>query len=305
MLIALDVFGTLADPASASAALAQLCGPEAVRVATVWRSKQLEYMFRVTAMGSFPGFSDLTRWALLGALGDLGSMLRLTLPWRAWPTAIGACNRLETCFPRWRTCTGPATSWWRSLWRHGCGWKISRANTGHSYLDLLALRMRACTSRTRVYTSICCAPPAPTPRRRSWSRRILSTSSAVGPSAWVPPGADETPGWFLIHGDLGPTTRSRRCWTCPGWSSRFDAPPAWSSGRPPTGHGSRYVRRQQSGRRWHGSRTRHKHRYRHRYQLARVPLRTDPTKDPSQYAPPSDCDLRSMGRQVVAAAGPV
>jgi hypothetical protein len=192
----------------------------------------------------------------------LGSMLRLTLPWRAWPTAIGACNRLETCFPRWRTCTGPATSWWRSLWRHGCGWKISRANTGHSYLDLLALRMRACTSRTRVYTSICCAPPAPAPRRRSWSRRILSTSSAVGPSAWVPPGADETPGWFLIHGDLGPTTRSRRCWTCPGWSSRFDAPPAWSSGRPPTGHGSRYVRRQQSGRRWHGSRTRHKHRYR-------------------------------------------
>jgi 2-haloacid dehalogenase len=72
MLIALDVFGTLADPASASAALAQLCGPEAVRVATVWRSKQLEYMFRVTAMGSFPGFSDLTRWALLGALGDVG-----------------------------------------------------------------------------------------------------------------------------------------------------------------------------------------------------------------------------------------
>ena len=72
MLIALDVFGTLADPASASAALVQLCGAEAMRVATIWRTKQLEYMFRVTAMGWFPGFSDLTRWALLAALGDVG-----------------------------------------------------------------------------------------------------------------------------------------------------------------------------------------------------------------------------------------
>jgi 2-haloacid dehalogenase len=72
MLIALDVFGTLADPASASAALVRLCGADAIKVATVWRTKQLEYMFRVTAMGSFPAFSDLTRWALLAALDDAG-----------------------------------------------------------------------------------------------------------------------------------------------------------------------------------------------------------------------------------------
>ena len=36
-----------------------------------------------------------------------------------------------------------------------------------------------------------------------------------GSVAWVPRGADATPGWSLIRGDLGPTTRSQRFWTWP------------------------------------------------------------------------------------------
>ena len=64
MLVAFDMFGTLADTASVARELASFCGDMAGGVARTWRDKQLEYMFRVTAMGQFPPFADLTRWGL-------------------------------------------------------------------------------------------------------------------------------------------------------------------------------------------------------------------------------------------------
>jgi 2-haloalkanoic acid dehalogenase type II len=78
VLIAFDVFGTLADPASVARELVGLCGGDAPAggaapsVAAAWRATQLEYMFRATAMGLFPPFADLTRWALQAALDGAG-----------------------------------------------------------------------------------------------------------------------------------------------------------------------------------------------------------------------------------------
>ncbi len=76
MVLAFDMFGTLAETASVTGELAPDCGERAAGVAAAWRRKQLEYMFRVTAMGQFPSFADLTRWSPAGALAESG----LTLP---------------------------------------------------------------------------------------------------------------------------------------------------------------------------------------------------------------------------------
>jgi 2-haloacid dehalogenase len=72
VLLAFDMFGTLADTSSVAAELEPACGDQAGTVAAAWRRKQLEYMFRVTAMGQFPSFADLTRWSLAGALAESG-----------------------------------------------------------------------------------------------------------------------------------------------------------------------------------------------------------------------------------------
>jgi 2-haloacid dehalogenase len=72
MLIALDMFGTLSDTGSVAAELATLCGDDTRDVTRIWRTKQLEYMFRVTAMGQFPSFVELTAWSLTGALNEYG-----------------------------------------------------------------------------------------------------------------------------------------------------------------------------------------------------------------------------------------
>ena len=72
MLVAFDMFGTLADTASVAGELEAVCGDRALDVARIWRAKQLEYMFRVTAMGQFPPFVDLTRWGLTWALDQFG-----------------------------------------------------------------------------------------------------------------------------------------------------------------------------------------------------------------------------------------
>src|SRR6266436_4343510 len=60
VIVAFDMFGTLADTSSVEAELTALCGDRAGGVAATWRTRQLEYMFRVTAMGQFPSFADLT-----------------------------------------------------------------------------------------------------------------------------------------------------------------------------------------------------------------------------------------------------
>src|SRR5258708_32984042 len=70
------MFGTLAETASVTGELAPDCGERAVGVPAAWRRKQLECMFRVTAMGQFPSFADLTRWSLASGLAESG----LTLP---------------------------------------------------------------------------------------------------------------------------------------------------------------------------------------------------------------------------------
>jgi 2-haloacid dehalogenase len=72
VLVAFDMFGTLADTASVARELAPACGDRADLIARTWRDRQLEYMFRVTAMGQFPSFADLTRWGLERALADAG-----------------------------------------------------------------------------------------------------------------------------------------------------------------------------------------------------------------------------------------
>jgi 2-haloacid dehalogenase len=72
MLFAFDMFGTLADPSSVRRELEPLVAGAAGKVAADWRRLQLEYMFRVTAMGQFPDFADLTRWALSAALASQG-----------------------------------------------------------------------------------------------------------------------------------------------------------------------------------------------------------------------------------------
>jgi 2-haloacid dehalogenase len=71
MLVAFDMFGTLADTSGVAGELKLVCGERAVDVARVWRARQLEYMFRVAAMGQFPTFAELTSWGLIGALHEL------------------------------------------------------------------------------------------------------------------------------------------------------------------------------------------------------------------------------------------
>jgi 2-haloacid dehalogenase len=91
VLVAFDMFGTLADTASVTAELTAACGAQAARVAAAWRGRQLEYMFRVTAMGQFPPFADLTRWSLDRALSESG----LTLPPAQVTELAGAYRRLR------------------------------------------------------------------------------------------------------------------------------------------------------------------------------------------------------------------
>ena len=91
MLVAFDMFGTLADTASVISELVPACGDRASEVALAWRGKQLEYMFRVTAMGQFPPFDELTRWGLAAALAESG----FSLPGPQLRTLADAYQRLR------------------------------------------------------------------------------------------------------------------------------------------------------------------------------------------------------------------
>ena len=91
MLVAFDMFGTLADTGSVAGELAPSCGDRADRVALAWRERQLEYMFRVTAMGQFPSFYELTRWSLARALAESG----ITLVPAQLDAVAGAYRRLR------------------------------------------------------------------------------------------------------------------------------------------------------------------------------------------------------------------
>ncbi len=67
-----DMYGTLVDPIRIWTRLKQYVQDEALGIAEVWRQKQLEYSFRLTAMEQYEDFEQLTRKALDYALGAAG-----------------------------------------------------------------------------------------------------------------------------------------------------------------------------------------------------------------------------------------
>jgi 2-haloacid dehalogenase len=75
-VLAFDLYGTLVDPIAISGELAQVLGDSDGReAAQLWRLKQLEYSFRLTAMGHYEDFRLVTSHALDFALASLGASL--------------------------------------------------------------------------------------------------------------------------------------------------------------------------------------------------------------------------------------
>jgi 2-haloacid dehalogenase len=74
--LAFDMYGTLVDPIGITRQLEGYLPEEASNTAEVWRKKQLEYTFRLTAMEKYEDFEQVTRKALDYALAttrqDLG-----------------------------------------------------------------------------------------------------------------------------------------------------------------------------------------------------------------------------------------
>jgi 2-haloacid dehalogenase len=71
-----DMYRTLVDPIRIRKRLEQyLPDEDALRVAEVWRQKQLEYTFRLTAMEKYEDFEWVTRKALDYALQAAGREL--------------------------------------------------------------------------------------------------------------------------------------------------------------------------------------------------------------------------------------
>jgi 2-haloacid dehalogenase len=73
--LAFDLYGTLVDPIRIWTRLEQYVPDDALRIAEVWRQKQLEYSFRLTAMEQYEDFEQLTRKALDYALASAGHEL--------------------------------------------------------------------------------------------------------------------------------------------------------------------------------------------------------------------------------------
>lgn len=77
-----DAYGTLFDVHAAIARHRDRVGPDADRISEVWRTKQLEYTWTLTAMGRYENFERLTERALdfaLSRFGVSGAALRATL----------------------------------------------------------------------------------------------------------------------------------------------------------------------------------------------------------------------------------
>lgn len=73
--LAFDMYGTLVDPIRIWKRLEQYLPDEALNIAEVWRQKQLEYTFRLTAMETYEDFEQVTRKALDYALAAAGREL--------------------------------------------------------------------------------------------------------------------------------------------------------------------------------------------------------------------------------------
>ena len=75
-MLAFDLYGTLVDPVAIAAELGQVLGDaEGREAARLWRLKQLEYTFRLTAMGQYEDFGWVTERALGFTLASLGVRL--------------------------------------------------------------------------------------------------------------------------------------------------------------------------------------------------------------------------------------
>src|SRR5712692_5475804 len=73
--LAFDMYGTLVNPIRIWKQLEQYIPTDAVRVAEVWRQKQLEFAFRLTAMEQYEDFEQVTHKALDFALATTGNTL--------------------------------------------------------------------------------------------------------------------------------------------------------------------------------------------------------------------------------------
>jgi 2-haloacid dehalogenase len=74
--LAFDLYGTLVDPIRIWKRLEDyMPNKDALRVAEVWRQKQLEFTFRLTVMEKYEDFEQVTRKSLDYALGESGREL--------------------------------------------------------------------------------------------------------------------------------------------------------------------------------------------------------------------------------------
>ncbi len=75
-VLAFDLYGTLVDPIAIAGELGQVLGDsDGSEAAGLWRLKQLEYSFRLTAMGRYEDFRWVTARALDFALAAVGARL--------------------------------------------------------------------------------------------------------------------------------------------------------------------------------------------------------------------------------------
>jgi 2-haloacid dehalogenase len=70
--LAFDVYGTLVDPISVRRRLEELLGEAAAGVAELWRVRQLEFTWRLTAMERYLDFAEVTARSLDYALAVAG-----------------------------------------------------------------------------------------------------------------------------------------------------------------------------------------------------------------------------------------
>jgi 2-haloacid dehalogenase len=76
-VLAFDLYGTLVDPIAISDELTRVLGDcDGRPAASLWRAKQLEYSFRLTAMGRYEDF----RWVTARALDFALASFRASLP---------------------------------------------------------------------------------------------------------------------------------------------------------------------------------------------------------------------------------
>ena len=73
--LAFDMYGTLVDPIRIWKELERYIPGDAQRIAEIWRQKQLEFTFRLTAMERYEDFEQVTRKALDYALAATGHSL--------------------------------------------------------------------------------------------------------------------------------------------------------------------------------------------------------------------------------------